>query len=277
MKAVRYIAFFAIVVSALVYAQGGRGVVDIGGALWDYRTRIEPTFEVIELMSDDDPGQVWYYVQGGDDRAQLRARRIDIGNEINMIVDEVRQVRGQRESGNLRNLLLGRLPDEVLESGTFSINDLFPSNPDRGLVVIMRGTTIGTVISRNARRIVAGELENYAGDAAWRGNGVRIQTRLGNMGGTPEQQGWLGVPPDFPNEIIAMSMSDVCIVRDVNSRVQVDYLDVYASGRLNRGGNPTSRLRARVPGGSAVMINDLGWRTDRFRRVTPIIPVEDEE
>lgn len=278
MKALRYLVFFAIVVSALVYAQagaGGRGVVMIGDALWDYRTRVEPSFDVIELI--DAESQTWYYVTGGDDRAQLRARRINVGEDVNMIIDEIRQIRGQRESGSIRNLLIGRLPDDVVEEGVFDIERLFPSNPDRGLNVILRGTTIGTVISRNARRIVAGTLKNYAGDGAWRGAGVRIQTREGNMGGTDERQGWLGVPPDFPNDIIVMNMSDNCIVRDVNSRVQVNYLDVHASGRVNRRGRPTSRLRARVDGGEAVMYNQFGWRGDRFRRVRPIVPIIDPD
>ena len=271
MKALKYTLCIALMISAIVYA----GKITLG-----------PTKQgMIFLVKDAGMGleeytvtnavgiKDWVVITGGGPKSKIMidGKSGQSPDAANIVINTAKMIKGKKTAGTIDNLLFGVFTPGAGELQKEELGNMERFEPNAGLIVKLKGTGVGTVIAADNKMVQADSIVNFATDTGFKNKGAKIQTKLGDVGGTVEEPGWLGIPTDYPSIAVLADYSDGCQVKMVKAKGAIDNLNVYASG-IAKNGKPKSKMKAKVGGGEAVMYTETGWRTDKFKGVTPVTP-----
>jgi len=243
MKALKIMFCVALAACAMVYAAKNilgptsDGVVfvanDPGVTLDEYSTN----------------GMDWVVLSGGGPKTKITidGKQGTSPADMNLVVNSCKMVNGKKISGSVNNLLAG----VFIDGGTFDptyLGDMSKFTPNAMSQVKLKGCTVGTVIGADMKKVLADAVAKVATDTGAKGKGVTVQTKVGNIGGDPGDNGWLGVPPDLQPIAALADYGAGCLIKAAKAKGAVDNLDIYASPA-----KPTkSKLQGKIPGAATV-------------------------
>jgi hypothetical protein len=239
MKTLKFALCLALAASAMLYAaknimgptQDGLVFVsnDAGTTLEEYDTN----------------GMHWIVIAGGGPKTKITidGKQGTSPAGQNMAINACKMVKGKRVTGNINNLLFGVFSP----GGTFdpaALGNMNDYSPGECVQVKLKGVTVGTVIGADMKKVLADSVEKVATDTGFKGKGVTVQTKVGNIGGSPSDTGWLGVPPDLQPIAALADYGPGCLIKAAKAKGAVDNLDIYASPAKPQ----KSKLQGKIPG-----------------------------
>ncbi len=226
MKKVLNVALcLTLIVAALVYAKKNPFTV---GDLVGYSTK--STLTGVETNG-------WIVLTGGTDRDKVV---VTAGvDKKKIILDTGKAFQTKKISGNLDTLLIGSF-------GVNPVGEIAGFAPGAIKLVKMKGATIGTVMAKGLKMVMADSVAKVATDGGFKGKGVKVKTKAGNIGGTATDRGWLGVPDDNP--LAATLGEGVCTIKGAFAKGAIDNLDIYA--KPHKAGK--GKLKGKTPGAVTV-------------------------
>jgi uncharacterized protein YwbE len=239
MKALKFALCMVLVASAVLYAA---------------KNIMGPTMDGLVFVSNDagttleeytTNGMHWIVIAGGGPKTKITidGKQGTSPAGQNIVINDCKMVKGKKITGNINNMLFGVFSPV----GTFDPADLgimTNFSPGNCGQVKLKGVTVGTVLGADMKKVMADAVRNVATDSGFKGKGVTVQTKVGNIGGDPGDNGWLGVPPDLQPIAALADYSDGCLIKKAKAKGAVDNLDIYASPA-----KPTkSKLQGKVPG-----------------------------
>ncbi len=210
-----------LIVAAIVYAAKNPFTV---GDLVGYSTK--STLTGVETNG-------WIVLTGGSAKDKVV---VTAGvDKKKIILDTAKVFQTKKIPGNLDTLLIGSF-------GVNVVGDIAGFAPGPIKLVKMKGATIGTVISKALKLVLADSVAKVATDGGFKGKGVTVKTKAGNVGGTTTDRGWLGVPDGHP--LAAQMGEGVCTIKGAVSKAAIDNLDIYAKPfKAGKG-----KLKGKTPG-----------------------------
>ena len=257
--------FAAVCAGSLLCA--GRGFsqftryLDFGSAVWKIKSFDEP---VHVTTMQDTSSNTWHVITGGDAKTKIETKGQSLNEGVNLIVNSCKKITVKKPTlGSIGNIYVGTVDTN---SPPVDLASFVPATPVKGVTIKLIGCDVNTVICGNVKKVIADSIVNFATDGGFKGKGAKIMTRDGEVGGIWNDYGFLGAPTNHPIPAVAQSMSDDCRIKMVKAQGRIEHLDVYARGATVNG-RPVGKMKAKLPGGKAVMHTAEGWRLDKFMNV----------
>lgn len=247
MKVLRFVLCMVLVASAVLYA-----AKNVLGPTSDGMVIVssDPNSSLEEYVVTNGVGiKKWVLLLGGGPATKLTidGKSGTSPADANILVNDAKMIKGKKISGSIANLIAGVFSPV----GNFDPQDLgimTNFSPGSLPMVKMKGVTIGTVIAGDAKVIQSDSIMNFATDSGFKGKGAAVQTKVGNVGGSPGDRGWLGVPPELQPLAALADYGPGCLIKMVKAKGAINDLDIYASP--SKPGK--SKLQGKIPG--AVML-----------------------
>ena len=271
MKMFTYGVCLIIVAASLVYAA---------------KNVLGPTSEGLVFVAND-PGmaleeyvvtngvgiKTWVVITGGGPKSKLTLDGKDGASpqEANILINQAKMITAKKVFGSIENLIFGVFsPVGVFNPEHLGVMTNY--SPGDGLIVKMKGVTVGTVIASDNKMVQVDAIEKFATDSGFKAKGAKVMSYAGNVGGPDDaNKGWLGVPPEMQPIAALADYGPGCQIKMVKAKGAVDALEVYASG-IEKSGKPKSKMMAKPGGGTVDLINQTGWRIDKFKGVSVTTP-----
>ncbi len=270
MKMFKYIVCLALISASLVFAA---------------KTVLGPTSQGLLFVAND-PGmgwaeytvtndlgiKTWVVLTGGGPKSAITIDGKDGSSPVNanIVVNEAKMIKGKKVNGSIDNMIFGVFSPV----GTFDPQDLGVMtnfSPGTGIILKLKGITVGTVIAGDNKMVQVDALKNFATDSGYKNGGSKVMTYAGNVGGNTGDKGWLGVPPELQPIAALANFGTGCQIKQVKAKGSIDNLEVYASG-IDKNGSPKSKMMAKPGGGTVDLITATGWRIDKFKGVNVATP-----
>ena len=214
MKTITFLFFFCFICNAQKFKQ------TIDGLSFVYQSKT-----LVNIYKTNN----WIVITGGYAKTTIIIKNnlTTMTNSYNLVVDCAKSIRIKKSNGIIfSNLFIGTFPANAIgDVSKFRPNDL----TGKGIKIKLKNCHIGTIIGANIRFIYVDSIKNMATDDVSL-KGIKLKCR-GDIGGTTNSRGWIGVPPDFINTTIASNMSANCFIKDIFCKGRFDHMDVYSQDR----------------------------------------------
>lgn len=260
MKTIKFLLCIMFLVSAIAYA----GNITLGptknGMIFivkNARMTLEE-FTVTNAIYPD--GADWIVMKGGGNKTKI----IIDGNtgkdpyNANIIIDNCKMIKGKKTAGVIDNLIFG----------TFTSNDYLgvmkEYTPGNGVIVKLKGTAVGTIIAAGNKIVLVDSIVNFTTDYGYKDKGAKVYATQGDIGGSSEKPGWLGLPSDDCPIVLSQSIDSnyfgsCCRIKKLKAKKgAVANLNIYASG-IVKNGKPKTKIKSSVAPDNLVFSNEYGW------------------